>query len=62
MKIKLASMALFALFAAACSKDPPPPAAPHKAADAACPIDGKAPKGECPPGCVWADNHCKKKH
>lgn len=61
MKIKLVSMALFALLAAACSKDPPPPAAPaHHAADAACPIDGKAPKGECPPGCYFDGGHCKK--
>lgn len=62
MKIKLASMALFALLAAACSNDPPPKAPAHKpAADAACPIDGKAPKGECPPGCVWTKDHCVKK-
>lgn len=62
MKIKLVSIALFALVAAACSKDPPAahPKA-HTASDGACAIDGKAPKGECPPGCVYVSGHCKKK-
>jgi hypothetical protein len=63
MKIKLVSMALFVLLAAACSKDPPPKTPAHKAgAQAACTsIDGKAPKGECPPGCAWSKDHCVKK-
>lgn len=62
MKIKLVSMALFALLAAACSNDPPPKAAHKATAEAACTsIDGKAPKGECPPGCAWSKDHCVKK-
>jgi hypothetical protein len=60
MKIKLVSLALLSLFAFACSKEAPAKGA-HQAVDAACAVDGKAPKGECPPGCVWSKDHCKKK-